>query len=158
MTFYNAFSVCFPDSFREAASRFATVTAKARVGTDVDILIDLGGRVVKAAKRNIEVAISKLGYIHIRAVDCPLPNGDGLDRTAIVTLQPELTSELAFAAVGYEVADLRPDRTIVVAHFVNPQCWVFSGYLPALQKIAALVRERGEGKVFAVTERPAHLV
>jgi hypothetical protein len=123
----------------------------------VNILIDLGGRSVKAGSRNIAVAISKLGYIHLRAIDCPLRGGAGLDRTVIVTLQPRLSSELAVVAVGYEIADLKPERTIVIADFANPQCWVFSGYLPAIAKLAALVCDRTGREVSSPTNAPVGL-
>ena len=124
----------------------------------MNILVDLGGRSVKAGKRNISVAISKLGYINIRAIDCPPRGGVGIDRTVIVTLQPRLSSELAVAAVGYEIADLRPERTIVIADFANPQCWVFSGYLPAIAKLAALVCDRAGAEVSAPSNVTARLV
>ena len=113
----------------------------------MDILIDLAGRVLKSGKRNIAIAVSKLGYIHICAVDHEPNDVAAADRTVIVRLQPQLSSELAVASACYQIADLQPARTVVIVDSANLACCVSSGYMPALRKIAALVRNRGQGEI-----------
>jgi hypothetical protein len=102
-------------------------------------LIDVGGRLLRVGRRDVAIAVTKLGYIHIQAIDAD-PSGEAGDgRTVVVTLRPSLGSELALAALGYAISDLCPKRTIVHAEFTKPQCWVFPEYLPALKKVAALI-------------------
>jgi hypothetical protein len=122
-------------------------TPKADNGAGVDILIDLAGRVSKNGKRNLAVAVSKLGYIHICTAGHEPNAAAATDRTVIVRLQPQLSSELAVVAACYQIADLQPARTVVIVDSANPVCCVSSGYMPALRKIAALVRNRGQGEM-----------
>ena len=42
-------------------------------------------------------------------------------------------------AAGYQIADLKPGRSIVIAGLNSPHCWVFDGYMGALRKMAVLV-------------------
>jgi len=70
----------------------------------------------------------------------------------IVTLQPQVGSDLMAAAAGYQIADLNPNRTVVLADLENPRCWVFPGYMSALKQVAALIRRRGEATVFSATD------
>jgi phenylpyruvate tautomerase PptA (4-oxalocrotonate tautomerase family) len=108
----------------------------------MEILIDLAGHLLEARARNVAVAISKLGYIHIRSIDRPVHGRPAaLERIVIVTLRPQLVLELTVAAAGYEIADLKPERTVVVAESAKPQCWVFPGHMLAIVKIASLVRK-----------------
>jgi hypothetical protein len=93
----------------------------------VEFLVDLTGRSIKVGKRNVAVAVAKLGYIHIRLTD----------RTVIITLKPRLVHPLTVAAAGYEISDLEPERTIVLAGIENQECWIFTGYMSALRKMAS---------------------
>jgi hypothetical protein len=103
----------------------------------VERLIDLTGRASRVGKRNVAVAIAKLGYIHIRAID----------RTVIVTLKPRLVHPLTVAAAAYEIADLDPERSIVVADVKYQRCWVFAEYMPAIRKIASLASDVGDAGI-----------
>jgi hypothetical protein len=118
----------------------------------VEILIDLAGHLLEARKRTVAVAISKLGYIHIQSIERPMHRPAPPTRTVIVTLRPQLVSELTVAAAGYEIADLKPERTVVVAEFAQQECWVFSGHMPAIVKIASLVQEAKNMRPLLVTE------
>ena len=100
----------------------------------MEILIDLAGRSLKVGRRNVAVAVSKVGFIHVRSTG----------PTAIISLQPQLASEVTIAAAAYIIADLNPQRTIVAAWLSNPRCWVFSGYALAVRKIAALRHGLGD--------------
>jgi hypothetical protein len=100
----------------------------------VEFLIDLSGRSRAVGKRDVAIAVSKVGYVHLRTVD----RAD-TQRTAIVNFQPRLVSERALAALGYKLANLDPDRTVVVSEFPSPGCWTFRGYMPALKMVGRLV-------------------
>ena len=99
----------------------------------VELLIDLTGRPTKIGKRDVAVAIAKLGYIHIRAIG----------RSVTVTLMPRLVHPLTLAAAAYEIADLEPDRTIVVAGAENNRCRVSAGYMSAIRTMASLAGDTG---------------
>jgi len=118
------------------------------MGAAVELLIDLSGRSLKVGRRSIAVVVSKVGFIHIRSTG----------RTVIVTLQPELLSQLTLAAAGYEIGDLNPERTVVVAGIASPKCWVFAGYMPALRKIASLGRGTGDPDAYGLAEAIEYLV
>src|SRR5579863_3490757 len=105
---------------------------------DGEVFVDTGGRLLNAGGRNVAVAVMVLGYIHIRTIDPHTDGGESDKRTVVVTLRPYVGSQLALAALGYALGDLRPNRTIVYAAFAEPQFWAFPGYLPALRKVAAL--------------------
>jgi len=94
----------------------------------VDVVIDLLGRPVLAGKRDVAVAVSKIGVVHIRTVG----------KTAIVTFEPEAASQTSLAGAFYKIADLRPERTIVVAGIGNSVFWIYPGYTAALRKIDEL--------------------
>jgi hypothetical protein len=106
------------------------------MGAGVEILIDPTGRSMRAGRRDVALAIAKIGFIYIRS----------LGRTAIVTLQPRLVSQLTLAGAGYKIADLGPERTIIVAGVMDPECWVFPGYTDALKKLGNLVCGEGDGE------------
>ena len=95
----------------------------------MEFLIDLAGRSLPIGRRNIAAAVGKAGFVHIRSVD----------RTVIITLEPRLVSQLALAATCYKVADLGPERTIVVAGVARPKYSVFLGYIAALSTLGWLV-------------------
>jgi len=102
----------------------------------VEVLIDLAGCLSGAAREcHVSLAIQRLGYIHIRAIN----------RNLVITLRPCLVSGLMVAVACYEVADFNPERTAIIALFETPLYSIFCGYRPALKKLATLVvdpRER----------------
>jgi hypothetical protein len=114
----------------------------------LELLIDHIGRSLRTGKRDVVVAISKLGYVHIRV------NG----RTVIVTLTPRLVHPLTVAAAAYEISDLDPARTVVVAGVDKQECWVFAGYMPALRRIASLASDAAEKEVGASSETVKYLL
>lgn len=95
----------------------------------MEVLVDVAGRSQRIGKRDVATAILKLGFVHIRSIN----------RTAIITLAPRLVQPVTLAATAYKVADLDPERTIVVATAENEQCWAFSGYMLAIGKMMSLV-------------------
>ena len=95
----------------------------------MDVVIDLLGRAVLAGKRDVAVAVSKIGVVHIRTVG----------KTAIVTFAPEAASRTSLAGAFYKIADFNPERTIVVAGIGNSAFWIYPGYAAALRKIDELV-------------------
>jgi hypothetical protein len=127
------------------------------MGTDVEFLIDLLGRSRKVGKRNAAVAIAKVGYVHVRLTEHQMGDQRGTCQTVIVTLQPQLVTQPAIAALGYKLADLGPERTIVLAELAVPQSWVFPAHMPALRMIAMLASDRIGGQAVAAVdlcERP----
>jgi hypothetical protein len=113
----------------------------------VELLIDLTGQSLRVGKRNVHAAVSKLGYIHIRSIE----------RTVIVTLKPRLVHPLTVAAAAYEISDLNPERTIVVAAVEHQECWVFPGYMSALRKMASLASDAGDADDATSTETKKYL-
>ena len=108
----------------------------------VQFLIDEMGRCAKVGKRSVAVAILQGGNIHILSTQ----------QTIIITLQPNAVSPLTLAAAAYAIADLTPDRSIVVAGLQEPQCWVFPGYLMAIQKIASLIEAAADVGTGSMTD------
>lgn len=88
--------------------------------------------------RNVALAVSKVGYVHLRSIERLVVDRDATDRTVIVTFQPLKLAPLTLAGLGYKLADLNPARTVIVAELPQPMCWVCTGYLAALKKIAAV--------------------
>jgi len=103
----------------------------------VDVLINLSGQPVRAGMRDVAVAVSKIGLVHIRMIG----------GTLIVTFEPESASEMSLAGAFYKIADLRPERTIVVAGIANSVCWSYPGYTSALKKMDELACETGNREV-----------
>jgi len=101
----------------------------------VECLIDLTGRALRIGKRNVATAVRPVGFIFIRTIG----------RTAIITLQPPLVSQLTLAGAAYMIADLNPDRTILIVGIVNPECRIFPRYIDALRKLGELVSGRENG-------------
>lgn len=127
------------------------------MGTDVEFLIDLLGRSRKVGKRNVAIAVAKVGYVHVRVPERQMEDQRRNSRTVIVTLQPQLVTQPAIAALGYKLADLDPERTIVVAELAVPQSWVFPAHMPALRMIAMLASDGTRGQAVAAVdlcERP----
>jgi hypothetical protein len=123
--------------------------------SDIEFFVDLSGRPRKVGKRNIAAAVSEAGYFHVRSIDRVLNNRSGLDRTVIVTFQPQLVSELAIGVIGNKLASLDPERIIVIAELAKTKCWVFADGLLALRNITALVRgEEGAAASTEICERP----
>ena len=123
----------------------------------MEFLIDLLGRSRKVGKRNAAVAIAKVGYVHVRLTEHQMGDQRGTCQTVIVTLQPQLVTQPAIAALGYKLADLDPERTIVVAELAVPRSWVFPAHMPALRMIAMLASDRIGGQAVAAVdlcERP----
>jgi hypothetical protein len=118
----------------------------------MELLIDLAGRSLKVRKRNVAMAISKLGYIHIQSIDHPAPGHGTPNRTVIVTLQPWLLSKITMVAAAFAIADLSPECTIVVAEFAKRECWVSPGYMPALRRIATLIDDPGDANISSPAE------
>lgn len=110
----------------------------------MEFFIDLSGRSRQVGRRNIAIAVSKVGYIHVRLIERVQAGRHAVDRTAIVTLQPRLVSQPTLAALGYKLANLDPERTVVVADFPVAKCWVFVGHMSALRMIGAIVAGDGE--------------
>jgi hypothetical protein len=108
------------------------------MGRVVDFFIDLGGRSRKVGQRNVPIAVSKVGYIYLRTVERPFGQQNSKGRTVIITFAPRLVSELAIAALGYKLADLEPERTVVVAEGPRPRCRVFADAISALRLVGAL--------------------
>jgi hypothetical protein len=126
-------------------------------GPHVEFMIDNAGRPRKVGRRNVVLAVSQVGYVHIRLFDRTVTERSVVDRTAIVTFRPQKISQLTLAAAGYQLAELRPERTVVVAELPKPQCWVFAGYMSALKMIAKLVSTAGDASASSPTdafERP----
>jgi hypothetical protein len=113
----------------------------------VEFFIDLSGRSRKIGKRNVALAVSQVGYVYLRSIDRTVTERSVVDRTAIFTFRPEKISQLTLAAAGYQLAELKPERTVVVAELPKPQCWVFAGYMSALKMIAKLVSTAGDASV-----------
>ena len=105
--------------------------------------IDLAGRSRKVGRRNVAEAVVEVGFVHIRIRDIVQCDQLSIDRTVIVTLRPQLPSELTLAATGYKLSDLDPDRIVVVAESASPECWVFDDVLPAMRRIAAIASGDG---------------
>jgi hypothetical protein len=114
----------------------------------VEFLIDLAGRSSPAGKRNVAVAVAKAGFVHIRSIE----------RTVIITLEPRLVSQLTLATACYKVADLSPERTVLVAGVTHPECWVFPGYIPALSTLGWLVDGTGHAETRGSIDPVEHLV
>jgi hypothetical protein len=134
-----------------------TATQAGNSGLPVEFMIDNAGRPRKIGRRNVVLAVSQVGYVHIRLFDRTVTERSVVDRTAIVTFRPQKISQLTLAAAGYQLAELRPERTVVVAELPKPQCWVFAGYMSALKMIAKLVSAAGDASVSGPTdafERP----
>lgn len=106
----------------------------------MEFFIDLAGRSRKVGQLSVAIAVSKIGYIHVRLIERTLAGRATTDRTVIVNVQPYLVSELALAAFGYKLADLNPERTVVVVEGPNPGCWVVSDQTSALRLMANLAR------------------
>jgi hypothetical protein len=109
----------------------------------MEYFIDLAGRSRKVRRRNVAAAVAEVGYVHIRTRDVVQRDRSTVDRTVIVTLRPQLPSELTLAATGYKLSDLDPDRIVVVADSASPECWVFDDVLPAMRRIAAIASGDG---------------
>jgi hypothetical protein len=147
--FFRFFSGFFPPAKNPCRQKSLNGEA---AGAGVELLIDLAGRSLKIGKRNVAVAISKLGYIHIQSIEHPVPFRATPNRTVIVTLQPWLLSKLAIVAAAFSIADLSPERTIVVAEFAKRECWISTGYMPAIRRIAALVSDPGDTDISSLAE------
>lgn len=106
----------------------------------MEFFIDLGGRSLKVGKLDISVAIKQVGYIYVDTIDRADPARSAIDRTAIVSLYPGLTSELALASLGYKLADLGADRIVVVSGSDPMQCPIFTDDVPAMKRIVAIAR------------------
>jgi hypothetical protein len=105
-----------------------------------EFFIDLQGRFRGVGNRNIALAVTDVGYVHVGVIDRMAPNEDLSDRAVIVRLQPQRISQLALAALGYHLADLDPTLIIVVADLPMPLCKSFTGYLTAMKMIAQLTQ------------------
>ena len=95
----------------------------------MEFLINLTGRASPAGKRDVAFAVARLGFVHLRLIVS----------TLIVTLQPELVSQLTAAGAFYKIAQLNPQRTIIITGVGSKDCWAFDGYKPAIRNIQALL-------------------
>jgi hypothetical protein len=111
----------------------------------VEFLIDPAGRSRRIGNRDVATAVSKVGYVHLLVIERSDNTESRVDRTAIAALQPGRVSEATVAALGNKLAAVHPDRTVVVAYFPTPECWVFSDCLAALRKVTALADDRSDG-------------
>jgi hypothetical protein len=109
----------------------------------MELLIDVAGHALRVGKRDVSIAVSTLGFVHIRVVE----------RTLIVTLQPGLVHPLTIAAAAYKVADSDPKRTIIIAGYGSQECWVFAGYSSALVKMSGFASD--ERRAGAPIQEPA---
>jgi hypothetical protein len=94
----------------------------------VELLFDREGHSLRSWDISVEEAVWRRGFIHIRSVD----------RSLIVSLNPQLVGPVTKAAAYYEIADLNPERTIVCAAGPNWRGEVFLGFRPAFRTIYAL--------------------
>lgn len=105
----------------------------------MELLINVAGRSVSPSRRDVEVAVSKGGCVHISAIG----------RTSIVTFQPQLVSVLTIVGAAYELAALAPALTIVLGGIDDPQCRVCHGYQMALQVMEELASDARGGTAHA---------
>ena len=110
----------------------------------MEFLIDLSGRTRRVGSRSAAIAISQAGHIHVRSIQRPAADRNSTDRLAIVTLHPRLVSGVSLAALCYKLADLDPQRIVILIDDPVPKCWVFSSPMSALRAIAALMSDPEE--------------
>jgi hypothetical protein len=119
----------------------------------VEFLIDPAGRSRKAGRRNIAAAVTQSGCVYLRSIDHP-PSRDVDDRTVIVTLQPALLSDAAIVSTANKLADLCPNRVVLLAEGSKAQCFVFSDSVLAVRTINTLAN--GDGVSGAAQPINAH--
>ncbi len=108
----------------------------------MEFLIDHTGRSRKVGNRNLPVVLGKVGYVHILSSERVDASRHAVDRTVIVTLQPQKLSDATTAALGNKLAALNPSRVVIVKDGPAPECWIFSECLAALRKVTALADDR----------------
>ena len=97
----------------------------------MELLIDTAGRSVSPIRRDVEVAVSKAGCVHIAAIG----------KTSVVTFQPKLVSALTIAATAYKLAALAPVLTIVLGGIGDSEWRVCRGYQTAVETMEMLVSD-----------------
>ena len=112
--------------------------------TVVEFLIDPAGRSRRSGRRNIAAAVAQTGCVYVRLIEQPTCRGP-TDRTVTVTFRPSLLSDAAIVSTGNKLADLDPDRVVLIAEGLNTQCFVFSDSVLALRTINVLASGDGAG-------------
>ena len=107
----------------------------------MEFLIDLSGRIRRVGNRDAATAVSQAGHIHFRSIQRPASDRNSADRLVIATLHPRLVSGPSVAALCYKLADLDPQRVVILIDDPVPKCWVFSSHRSALRALAALMSD-----------------
>jgi hypothetical protein len=118
----------------------------------VEFLIDIRGCVRRRiANLKIAAVVEQGGSVHIQAIDRPVADQACIDRTVIVTLHPRLMSCAAVVTLGNQLAELEPQRIVVVATTSSTaKSWIFSNALSALRMVIALCEGRADAAPAAV--------
>jgi hypothetical protein len=101
----------------------------------MDCLIDLKGNTLDIGAHDVDRAVSKRGFVHIRPID----------RSVVaVTLQPKRLTSMAAVSVGYALGELQPEWTLVITSAADPICSLYRGHRPATLMLIELSEHNGD--------------